>query len=209
MTAKLVLLSLLVCLHAHAAAAAEDPRTPYTAAFRALVAGEWGLAYDGLGEVRAAYPSTEYAARARQHMLRLDDLGLGHARRRVLDQSGRAETIGFGVLYGAWAGLATTVIADADDDEKTLTVGMMLGAPAALLSAAALTRGRTLTRGRASLIRLGGYFGTWQGVGLALLGDGRRSTNTQVASALAGGLVGIGAASLAGAATDPTRGELP
>ena len=139
------------------------------------------------------------------HVLRLDGLGLDIGAQP--DQSGRAETMGFGVLYGAWAGLATTVLQDEDDDEKSLVAGMMLGAPVALISAAALTRGRPITRGQASLIRLGGYFGTWQGVGLTLLGRGNPRTNTAIGAALAGGVTGIGIASLAGAAANPTTGD--
>ncbi len=202
MTARIAALFLLLCLGARAA---DDARTPYTDAFRSLVEGEWQMAYRGLAHVSEAYPDTDYAARARQHMLRLDELGL--AGRRTLDHSGRAQTIGFGALYGAWAGLATTILVDDNDDEKSAATGMMLGAPVALLSASALTRGRSITRGQASLIRLGGYFGTWQGVGLMILSDDDASTNTLVGAALAGGLAGIGVASLAGAATDPTTGE--
>ncbi|MEO2004549.1 MAG: hypothetical protein ABGY41_10645, partial [Candidatus Poribacteria bacterium] len=205
MTARLSLLLLVTCACVHAAEPASDATQPYTNAFRALAAGEWGLAYAGLSHVLDTYPDTAYAGRARDHMLRLDRLGLSE--RRALDQSGRAETIGFGVIYGAWAGLATTLLVDEDDDEKSAAAGMMLGAPIALFSASALTRGRTITRGQASLIRLGGYFGTWQGVGLTLLGDGRRSDNATLTGALVGGLAGIGVASLVGAATEPTTGE--
>lgn len=205
MVCRIALSLLLLCACAHGADTDDGARAPYTEAFRALAAGEWDMAYERLSRVQDDFPDTGWAARARRHTLRLDALGL--AGRRALDQGGRAETIGFGVLYGAWAGLATAILQDDDDDEKSLAAGMMLGAPVALVSAAALTRGRSITRGQASLVRLGAYFGTWQGLGLTLLGEGDPDTNTAVGAALAGGLAGIGIASLAGSAAEPTTGD--
>jgi hypothetical protein len=208
MLARLLLLFTIVAMilpvgrvHAEAAPGAHEP---YTEAFRALAAGEWKLAYDGLYEVQRGYGDSAYGDRAGRHLARLDRLGL--STRGRIDQSGRAETVGFGVLYGAWAGLATTIIADDEDDEKSIAAGMMLGAPVALITSLAATRGREITRGQASLLRLGGYFGTWQGLGLALLSDDN-TTNTTVGAALAGGLAGIGIASVAGAATKPSTAQ--
>ncbi len=181
-----------------------DAHEPYTEAFRALADGEWELAYDGLSVIQHDYPDTVYGRRASRHRARLDALGLSS--RRHLDQRGRAETVGFSVLYGAWAGLATTVIADDDDDEKTLVAGMMLGAPVALVTSLVATRGREVTRGQASLLRLGGYFGTWQGLGLAMLKDDI-DTEAAIGAALAGGLAGMGIAGVAGSVSQPSPGQ--
>jgi hypothetical protein len=200
----LTLLCMILAAGAVHGAGQPDAHEPYTEAFEALADGQWDLAYSGLAEVQQDYPDTVHGRHASRHLARLDELGLSGRRR--IDQRGRAETVGFGVLYGAWAGLATTILVDEDDDEKSMAAGMMLGAPVALITSLAATRGRQMTRGQASLLRLGGYFGTWQGLGLSLLSDDV-SENTGVGAALAGGLAGIGIASVAGAVTQPSTGQ--
>ncbi len=209
MSARHLLLPLTIALGLAVVGAAHgqaqpDVREPYTEAFQALVDGNWELAYEGLSRIQHDYPDSVYGRRASRHRARLDLLGLSGRRR--FDQRGRAETVGFGVLYGAWAGLAASILADDDDDEKTLAAGMMLGAPVALVTSLAATRDREITRGQASLLRLGGYFGTWQGLGLALLSDDD-TENSLVAASLAGGLAGIGLAAAAGSAYDPSTGQ--
>jgi hypothetical protein len=99
----------------------------------------------------------------------------------------------FAGYYGAWVGIATP-IAFESESEVAYGSGLILGAPTGLLIASALSKNADISRGRASMISLGGHLGTWQGIGWAAVGDAEGES--VVGAGLAGGLGGIVLASV-------------
>jgi hypothetical protein len=133
----------------------------------------------------------------------------GSTRRLVAaEPSGRTELMSWGATYGAWLGVAVPLIAGSDEP-AAYGVGLLAGAPAGFLAARAYARARQPSRGQARAITFGGSWGTFQGFGWAealKLGasdvthcdpytcyyeDGS-DTEARVASAVIGGLAGIG-----------------
>ncbi|MEX2467228.1 MAG: hypothetical protein WD995_09975 [Gemmatimonadota bacterium] len=128
------------------------------------------------------------------------------ARRDIgIDRSGRVELQVWSTLYGLWLGIAVPAAFGADDTEA-YGAGILLGAPAGLLAARAVTRSRTITEGQTRAITWGGTWGTWQGLGWAHVLDlgtdvicpqqdfcyeTEISSETQFASMVAGGLAGV------------------
>lgn len=81
--------------------------------------------------------------------------------------SGVATTVNLGSLWGTWFGLATSVIADMEDD--ALLSGTLLGGNIGLLATAVLGPRWQLSRNRARLISIAGVVGGLAGAGLDLL----------------------------------------
>ena len=181
------ILILWLCLQANAALAAEQL---YENAFRLIVEGAYGEAYEQLGEIVTMYPGTTYARFAEARRQQLEELNLPDIRRKKIDQSGRIESVIFGTLYSTWLGVGSARLANADS-AKAVAAGMMIGAPAGLLTSLIVTRNARLSDGQAALINSGGYWGTWQGYGLAILLDKNDDEKTMISSAMAGGLLGI------------------
>lgn len=197
----IVFISCVLCHQANAASAENiSAEQLYEDAFRLIVEGDYSEAYDRLGEVTARYPGTVYARFAEDRRRRLEELnlpsishrGMGDFphRRKKIDQSGRIESVVFSTLYCTWLGIGTARLADAES-EKAIAAGMMIGAPAGLLTFLTLTRNARLSKGQAALINFSGYWGTWQGYGLAILLDRNDDEKTMISSAMAGGLLGI------------------
>ena len=177
----------------------------YERAFAALVDGKYDRAYSLLNDLTARYPATLYATVAAERKKRLEELGLHRAGRRPVDHSGRPGALVFGTLYSTWLGVGTAIVADADSDQA-LAAGMMVGAPAGLLATHLLTRDRALGPGQTTLVRLGGFWGTWQGFGwLAASAEpsGRRLT----VAAMAGGLAGLAGSAALTRYTEVSEGD--
>ncbi len=119
---------------------------------------------------------------------------------------GRTELTVWSTLYGLWlGGIAIPIMADASGPEAA-GVGLLLGGPAGFLAGRALARSRPLTSGQARAITWGGTWGTWQGLGWAMvadLGAGEfcdsfgcypedEDTGYVMGAAIAGGIAGIG-----------------
>jgi hypothetical protein len=162
----------------------------YEDAFKLIVEGEYGEAYDRLDEIIVKYPGTVYARFAEDRKRRLEGLNLPSIRRKKIDQSGRIESVVFSTLYSTWLGVGSARLAKAES-EKAVAAGMMIGAPAGLLASLTLTRNARLSRGQAALINFSGYWGTWQGYGLAVLLDENDDEKATISGAMAGGLLGI------------------
>ncbi len=166
----------------------------YYAAFKLIVEGDYGEAYDKLDEIIAKYPDTAYAQFAENRKQRLEKLNLPSIRRKKIDQSGRIESVVFSTLYSTWLGVGSARLLSsegAEKPEKAVAAGMMIGAPLGLLTSLKLTQNARLTRGQAALINFSGYWGTWQGYGWAILLDEDEDEKTLIGSAMAGGLLGI------------------
>jgi len=132
------------------------------------------------------------------------------------ERSGRVELQVWGALYGLWLGIAVPT-AFGWDEPEAYGAGILLGAPAGLLAARAVTRSRDLTEGQTRAITWGGTWGTWQGLGWAHVFDwGSRTvcdgqfcyeegetTEAQFKAMIAGGLLGATAGSLLSRRTIP------
>lgn len=191
--ASLAIISILCvfCFQVDTASAEETTAEQlYEDAFRLIVEGDYGEAYDRLDEIISMYPGTIYARLAQDRRRRLEELNLSSIKRKKIDQSGRIESVVFSTLYSTWLGMGSARLAKADSG-KAIAAGMMIGAPAGLLTSLALTRNAKLSRGQAELINFSGYWGTWQGLGLAIILDKNDDEKTMISSAMAGGLLGI------------------
>lgn len=184
---------IIICSQTTNAALAEETsaETLYETAFKLIVEGRYGEAYDQLNLIIAKYPDTVYARFAADRKQRLEKLNLSSIRRKKIDQSGRIGTVVFSTLYSTWLGIGTARLADNENGEKAVAAGMMLGAPAGLLSSLVLTRNAKLTQGQSALINFSGYWGTWQGLGWTILSDKDDDERSLIAGAMAGGLVSL------------------
>lgn len=184
---------IIICSQTTNAASTEETsaETLYETAFKLIVEGKYGEAYDQLNQIIAKYPDTVYASFAADRKQRLEKLNLSSIRRKKIDQSGRIGTVVFSTLYSTWLGIGTARLADNENGEKAVAAGMMLGAPAGLLSSLVLTRNAKLTQGQSALINFSGYWGTWQGLGWAILSDKDDDERSLIAGAMAGGLIGL------------------
>ena len=180
----------------------------YETAFRLIVEGDYGDAYDRLNEVIDRYPDTVYARFAADRKHRLEQLNLPSIRRKKVDQSGRVGTVVFSTLYSTWLGIGTGRLIDETDNAKSIAAGMMIGAPTGLLTSLVATRNAKLTRGQSSLISFGGTWGTWQGLGWAILIDEDDDEKSLIGSTMIGGLSGILATSILTRRIDPNLGDM-
>ena len=180
----------------------------YATAFRLMVEGDYGEAYDRLNEVIDRYPDTIYARFAEDRKQRLEQLNLPSIRRKKIDQSGRVGTVVFSTLYSTWLGYGTAMLIDETDSAKTVAVGLMIGAPAGLLVSLAATRDAKLTRGQSALISFGGTWGTWQGFGWTILTDEDDDEKSLIRGAMIGGLSSILATSVLTRKIDLNLGDM-
>ena len=203
----LLLLAPARTLRARAEAAGEpEAQQLYETAFTALVEGHYSRAYEQLDEIVARYPGTLYARFAAERKRRLEGLGLHRVGRRDIDQRGRIGTMVFGTLYSTWLGVGTAIVTGAESD-RALAAGMMIGAPVGLMTAHALTGDIQMSPGQASLIKLGGLWGTWQGYGWLVAAD-EEGARPLTGAAMAGGLVGIASSAALTRYTDLHQGDV-
>jgi len=111
----------------------------------------------------------------------------------LLDHSGRNEIMIFSGYYGVWLGIATP-LAFKTDSPQVFALGLILGAPLSLTTTYHITKQADISDGRAKIICLGGHWGTWQGIGWAVVAE--MEGNEVVGIGELGGLLGIGAATL-------------
>ena len=203
-----ILVCTLFCQPSAASAESSEAGQLYETAFRLIVEGDYGEAYDRLNEVIDRYPDTVYARFAEDRKQRLEQLNLPSIRRRKIDQSGRVGTVVFSTLYSTWLGIGTARLADETDNAKSIATGMMIGAPTGLLTSLVATRNAKLSRGQSALINFGGTWGTWQGLGWAILTDEDDDEKSLIKGAMIGGLSGILATSVLTRRIDPNLGDM-
>ena len=114
----------------------------------------------------------------------------------------------FSTLYSTWLGIGTARLVDETDGAKTVAAGMMIGAPTGLLTSLIATRNAKLTRGQSALINFSGSWGTWQGLGWAILIDEDDGEKPLISGAMIGGLSGILATSVLTRKIDPSLGDI-
>ena len=209
---RAALITIVVCalffLPSVASAESSEAAQLYEAAFRLIVEGDYGEAYDRLNEVIDRYPDTVYARFAENRKQRLEQLNLPSIRRKKIDQSGRIGTVVFSTLYSTWLGVGTARLVDETDGAKTVAAGMMIGAPTGLLTSLVATRNAKLTRGQSALINFSGSWGTWQGLGWTILIDDDDDEKSLISGAMIGGLSGILATSVLARRIDPSLGDM-
>ena len=190
----LIAIALSCALYSQTCAASAEATSAeqlYETAFKLIVAGNYGDAYEQLDEIITKHPGTIYAQFAVDRKQRLEKLNLLSIRRKQIDQHGRIGTVVFSTLYSTWLGLGTARLVDDEEGEKAVAAGMMIGAPTGLLTSLVLTRNARLTRGQSALINFSGYWGTWQGTGLAILITEADDEKPLIRGAIAGGLLGL------------------
>ena len=203
-----ILVCALFCQPSAASAESSEAAQLYETAFRLIVEGDYGEAYDRLNKVIDKYPDTVYARFAENRKQRLEQLNLPSIRRKKIDQSGRIGTVVFSTLYSTWLGIGTARLVDETDGAKTVATGMMIGAPTGLLTSLIVTRNAKLTRGQSALINFSGSWGTWQGWGWAILIDEDDDEKSLIRGAMIGGLSGILATTILTRKIDPSLGDM-
>ena len=206
------LITVLVCplffQPSEAFAESSEAAQLYETAFRLIVEGDYGEAYDRLNEVIDRYPDTVYARFAEDRRQRLEQLNLPSIRRKKIDQSGRIGTVVFSTLYSTWLGIGTARLADETDNAKSIATGMMIGAPTGLLTSLIVTQNAKLTRGQSALINFSSSWGTWQGLGWAILISEDDGEKPLISSTMIGGLSGLIATSALTRKIDPSVGDM-
>jgi len=109
------------------------------------------------------------------------------------DKSGRNEIMIFSGYYGLWLGIATPLALKADSPQL-FALGLILGGRRSMITTNQFTKDSDISDGRATIICLGGHWGTWQGIGWAVVAE--MEGNEVVGIGELGGLLGIGAATL-------------
>jgi hypothetical protein len=174
-----------------------EPELQYRIALKFAALGRYDVSRALVSDLLTEYPASPSASEAAT--VQRDITRLSETRRALflprglLDQSGRTDVMVFSGYYGLWAGIAIPVCLQAKEPEW-YALGLIAGAPGALLLTSRLTSDADIGRGRASVIKLGGHIGTWQALGWSGLAgwDGRGV----VAAGLVGGLAGITGASI-------------
>lgn len=172
---------------------------------RVLQAEGYGkIARDVLGRLLVLFPLAPQADTARTL--------LGRTPEPEATQLGRTGFIAYHTAYGGFLGVAIPAALGADDPEP-YGAGLMLGAPGGFFLSRLYSGSRNLSDGQAGTINFGSLWGTWQGFGWQeVLGIGDKevcvdgepgfcydeeSTTARWASAVVGGLTGLGVGLLA------------
>ena len=112
--------------------------------------------------------------------------GMLAARQEI--RPGTATSATLGSLWGSWFGLATSILADLENDPTWAT--LMLTGNAGLVGGALLGSRVPLSRSRARLISVGGLIGGVGGLGLVLIAD-VDDEDTAIGVTLAGSVAGL------------------
>jgi hypothetical protein len=181
-----------------ALAAASDsipPEWQYRLALKYAAGARYDVSRPLLEDLGADYPGSPEAAAADSTLIVVNRVAVGppgiYRAGPLHDRGGRTDLLIFAGYYGIWAGLAVPIWADAQNAEA-YAAGLLIGGPASLLLASALTQTRGISTGSAQMISLGGNLGTWQGLGWSGLGDA--DGNQVVGIGLLSGLAGIASA---------------
>ncbi len=163
-------------------------------AIRFGAAGRTDLSLALAEELSERYPESPEAGWAAEWQPALRDLRAGGSlfgSAGRLDQGGRTELLIFSGYYGVWLGVATPIALDATS-LQSVAAGLLLGGSGSMAITHALSRNAPMSRGRASVISLGGHLGTWQGLGWAGIADAEG--HDVVGVGVLAGLAGIGSA---------------
>ncbi|WP_242344598.1 hypothetical protein [Anaeromyxobacter terrae] len=127
------------------------------------------------------------------------------ARRARLDRSGRGELAFFGTTYGIWTGVASGLLAGADDG-RVYSALAIAGGAGGLALAILPTRHASMPEGRAQAIESATNWGTLNGGLLAALADA--DGKGVVGATLGTGLAALGTTALLTRERSPSSGEV-
>ncbi len=176
-----------------------EARILYEATAGLMDRGEYDKALRRLHWITADYKESGYAALARQRRMEIRRMKSVEI---AISPPARVGLTVFGTLYATWVGLGTGILAES---EELVYMGMIAGPVVGMITTLDWTRGAPLGNGQASLLALGGAWGTWQGIGAAVLaGSGYK---TVVGASMGGGALGLAAASSIVGRTWVTAGE--
>ena len=151
-----------------------EARIMYEATAGLMDQGEYDMALRRFDWITRNHKQSVYAGLARQRRAEIRRMEGVEA---TLSPQARVGLAAFGTLYGTWVGLGTGILAES---AELGFLGMMAGPVAGMGATLRHTRGAPIGKGQASLLALGGAWGTWQGAGAAIL-----------ATAMAGGNLGL------------------
>lgn len=142
------------------------------------------------------YPETAAAQRTDKMSFEIQRLAVDRKalfyKGSLLDHSGRTELLIFSGYYGLWLGIATPIVFETES-AQVYAAGLILGGPLALVTTLKATHDANMSRARATMLILGGHWGTWQGLGWA--GVAELDGSQVVGYGELAGLLSIGAAS--------------
>jgi hypothetical protein len=196
--------------------AVTDASARYDAAMALLLDGkleEAARAFDALAGAADAGPLADRArtlaevsrALAARGRFVLKEPGTERPRPARVDRRGRAELAFFGTIYGIWTGVATGILADAEDARVYLALALAGGA-GGLTLAILPTRHAPMPEGRAQVIESAAIWGSLNGGLIAGLTDaGGREV---VGATLGTGLAALGTAVLLTSERSPSSGDV-
>ena len=161
-----------------------EARIIYEAAVKLMTEGVYNQAlrrFDRIIEEYGESPYTGLARQKKQEIHRLREV------KEIISKRARAGLFVFGTLYGTWLGVGTGIIAESA--ELACGLGLIVGPLLGFGVALEQTREARISDGQASLIGLGGAWGTWQGIGAALVADS--DAKTVLGAGMGGGALGI------------------
>ncbi len=190
-----------------------DARVLYGTALRLATEGRYDVANSLLDDLRRDYPA-QYdslgAATAHDDVRALAGVPRGLFQEgSTLDQSGRTDLMVFAGYYSVWLAIGIPIAFDVESPEGF--AAFLLTVPAASLYFTHLaTKNRSVTDADAEMISLGGWFGTWQGVGWTAYADDDEidsESDDVVAAGVLGGVGGIALACLVNTMSEFTAGH--
>ena len=195
----------------------ERTRARYDAAMTLLLDGkleEAARAFDALAVAPDAGPLADRARTlaevsralaARGRFVLKEPGSPDRTRPARLDRRGRAELAFFATAYGIWTGVATGILADADDERAYLALALAGGA-GGLALAILPTRHASMPEGRAQTIESAASWGSLNGGLIAALAG---ADGTEVVGATLGtGLAAIGTSVLLTRERSPSPGDV-
>ena len=169
----------------------------YRLALRFAAASRYDVARALLDDLAARSSGTPLAGdveRMRVDVDRIGETGRGlYQPRATHDRSGRTDLLVFSGFYGLWLGIATPIALDSED-AQVYAAGLLAAPTLSLLIASRASRDGEMGIGRAHMISLGGWLGTWQGAGWAAVSDA--DGNAAIGIGIGTGLAGIAASSI-------------
>ncbi len=164
-----------------------EARIMYEATTGLMNQGEYDRALRRFDWITANYKESVYAVLARQ---RRKEIRRREGVEVTISPPARVGLVAFGTLYATWVGMGTGILAES---AELVYMGMIAGPMLGLSTTLVQTREAPISNGQASLLALGGAWGTWQGTGAAILaGSGYKGVT---AASMAGGALGLLAAS--------------
>ena len=186
-----------------------NARVLYEVALRHALEQRYDLALEAFEELERSYPAAydslgADSLRADASRLAARPVGL-FQRGTVIDRSGFTDLMIFAGYYGLWFGIAAPYALGGEDvSAEAVAAGFIFGPALSVFIAHAATSGKSITEADADMVSLGGWFGTWQGLGWS--GYAELDGQDCLQLGLLGGLAGIGLSAAYDSAVQPSEG---